>query len=197
MAVNSGSRFGYADPVSSYRERIDWIMRNRHFKSGRALSMAAGLSPATVNNLLMRERREGSASLDAESLAAISAVAKVDPQWLATGAGEPEPGAGRVYESDRERDRRGSLLKVREKLYSRYEKSLVDQAVGASDFIGAEDINELEAFDYFDRLLAAQARPHKKAVGSERIATGSRKRPDANLPPITPPEEPSKKPGGR
>jgi phage repressor protein C with HTH and peptisase S24 domain len=176
--------------VSSYRERIDWIMRNRHFKSGRALSMTAGLSPATVNNLLMRERREGSASLDAESLAAIAAVAKVDPQWLATGAGEPEPGAGRVYESDRDRDRRGSLVNVREKLYSRYEKSLVDQAIGASDFIGAEEINELEAFDYFDRLLATQARPHKKAVGSERTIRGhgskSGQHAQITLPPPTP-----------
>lgn len=76
--------------METYRERIEWIMRNRQFKSGRALSLAAGLSPATVNNLLMRERRTGSAALDSDSLAALARAADVDADWLATGRGRPD-----------------------------------------------------------------------------------------------------------
>lgn len=87
------------------------------------------------------------------------------------GAGSPELPL-RVYESDREAGRRGSLLRVRERLYTRYPKRSVDETIGSSEFIGAEHIDELEAFDYFDRLLGGQRfeEKHGKPRMGERTA---------------------------
>lgn len=81
--------------VGTFEERIGWVLANRGFKSGRALADAANLSPSTINNMIMRERRDGKLGADADTIAKIAAVAKVSHGWLLTGQGSPdERGSG-------------------------------------------------------------------------------------------------------
>jgi len=92
---------------------------------------------------------------------------------VAPPADTPSPGITRVYETEREADRRGSLKKVRERLYERYDKRKVDELVGSSDFIDAEQIDEIDAFIFFDNQLAAErfAKKHRQAPPGERVVT--------------------------
>jgi hypothetical protein len=81
--------------VGTFEERIEWIKDNRGFKSGRAISTAAGLSPSTVNNIAMRERETGKLGADAETIARLAETARVNARWLLTGEGTPdERGSG-------------------------------------------------------------------------------------------------------
>jgi hypothetical protein len=51
----------------------------------------------------------------------------------------------------------GALARVRQKLYERYpdQRSDVDAAIGGSDFIGSENVNELDAYALLDDALRA------------------------------------------
>jgi hypothetical protein len=64
--------------------------------------------------------------------------------------------ATRVAVPSQEERRSGSLARVREQLYKRYAKPDVDEAIGGSDFIDAENLDELEAFQALDDILRMQ-----------------------------------------
>lgn len=98
--------------------------------------------------------------------------------WLARILGE-EQAAAKVkhelddtYESDRDAGRRGNLARVRAFLYERYPKLDVDLAIGSSEFIGAENIDELAACVALDRILSRQkfeVRHRKPALGERPL----------------------------
>lgn len=73
----------------SLSERIAWILRTRGL-SVRQLALKATLSHTYVG-ALAKGARDNLTRASAEKLAA---AAGVDPGWLMTGEGAPEPGAG-------------------------------------------------------------------------------------------------------
>jgi hypothetical protein len=149
-------------------DRVRAIMRQllaeKYDNNRTSLGKAIGMSQSAVTQIL------GSPDKDiapknrpsSETARVIAELAGLPDRFWETGArvpvavpATPPAAPERVYESDRDANRRGSLLRVRELLYSRFPKRAVDEAIGSSEFIGAENIDELQAFDYFDRLLAA------------------------------------------
>ncbi len=78
-------------PFATWEARIGWIRKYRGYRSNAALAKACGVSVATINNLLKRERdTDGNARLDPRSSIKISTEAKVDHMWLITGEGLPD-----------------------------------------------------------------------------------------------------------
>lgn len=87
----------------TFRERLDWILSNREFKSFRQLSTASGVGATTLSGVLVREEKkgQGNSSLSADVLAKVAKVANVSPAWLATGDGSPELEEATLARQDR------------------------------------------------------------------------------------------------
>ena len=80
-----------SSPFATWHDRIGWIRKYRGYRSNAALAKACGVSVATINNLLKRERdTDGNARLDPRSSLKIATVTKVDHMWLITGEGLPD-----------------------------------------------------------------------------------------------------------
>lgn len=79
------------NPFATWHDRIGWLRKYRGYRSNSALAKACGVSVATINNLLMRERdKDGNARLDPRSSMKIATKANVDHTWLITGEGLPD-----------------------------------------------------------------------------------------------------------
>lgn len=89
--VNSSLSAGILGPVNTLAERVEWILKHRRRPDGtrwsqRALSEAAGMSPAVVGML----RRGDTKDVRGETLRHLAAAAGVSLAWLATGKGTPD-----------------------------------------------------------------------------------------------------------
>jgi len=73
-------------------KRVAWIKANRDL-SLRAWAREAEIGESTVAQTLHREKTEGKATFSGANVARLAKAANVDPHWLNTGEGEPEPGA--------------------------------------------------------------------------------------------------------
>ena len=91
MVVASVTVLRMAD-WDTWEKRIAWIQLNRGLSMS-ALSEAAGLARATVGNTIRREREGATVGFASDTLAKLAKTARVDLSWLATGEGQPEPGA--------------------------------------------------------------------------------------------------------
>ena len=139
-----------ADQSELVRKAVEGL-RAKH-RTQKEIADHVGLSQQTVSKIL------GGAQVGLHAAKKIADRTRAFDLTALLGTGErpAEPTPMRIYESDRDADRRGSLARVREKLYQRYPKRAVDEAIGSSEFIGAESIDELEAFAFFDDLLRGQ-----------------------------------------
>ena len=75
--------------VDTLGDRLDWIIAERGLGSLRRLSLAAGLSHATLSNAINRERRGEDPNLSSATLAAVAKVADVPVDWLVNGGSLP------------------------------------------------------------------------------------------------------------
>jgi transcriptional regulator with XRE-family HTH domain len=131
-------------------DRVAQILEEKNL-SITELAKKLGISRQALYAAFAREKTNGRHSIDYDTAERLAEIGGRSIQWVLTGADVGEPAQIRPPVSTR----RGSLRAVREKLYKRYDKHQVDAAIGASDFIDAAELNELDAFDYLDTQLAA------------------------------------------
>jgi DNA-binding XRE family transcriptional regulator len=127
-----------------------------------AFAKCAGVTRQALHKAFERERREGAHNIDHETAQRIAKLGGRTVQWVLAGEETPPPAPQLPQVRST-----GSLRAVRAKLYKRYDKRTVDAVIGASDYIDAAELNELDAFDHFDTLLAADR------LAREREATGA------------------------
>lgn len=84
------SRLAMVSPFATWEQRIAWLRKYRGYPSNRALAEACGVSYATINNLLKRERDTGEARLDPRTSLKVASTTNVDHMWLITGDGLPD-----------------------------------------------------------------------------------------------------------
>ena len=84
--------------MSTFKERIDWILANRPLFRGSVsrLSIAAGMSRTSLAKTVERsEANKGVQKMEDHNLRALATKADVNEQWLRTGDGSPDAASPR------------------------------------------------------------------------------------------------------
>lgn len=81
--------------VRTLAERIDWVLKNRGLNMA-SWGLKAGLSRGVVSQALKREGEGNGGGFGSVNNLKLAEAAAVDPAWLSTGQGEPEPGGRAV-----------------------------------------------------------------------------------------------------
>ncbi len=88
--------------VRTLAERVEWVRVNRELTLGE-WGQKAGLSRGVVSAALKREKEGKEASFGATNNNRLAQAANVDPHWLSTGEGSPEPMPPTVAAEDTQR----------------------------------------------------------------------------------------------
>jgi hypothetical protein len=71
-------------------KRVAWVQETRKL-SRRAWCAKANIGASTLSQALLRESKSGKGNLDSDIAFALGKAAGVDPVWLNTGEGSPDP----------------------------------------------------------------------------------------------------------
>ncbi len=160
------------------------------FKSQNKMAEAIGIPGGSLSNVMAQKKGIGDDIL--EKIEAF--LGRTRGQLEAEANSSVPVKSARVFVPDRDERRAGSLAKVRDKLYKRYDKARVDEKIATSEFIDAASIDELEAFETLDDLLRMERAEDKgrlvgRAPVPEHPATPPRVGPPSSRPSRIPPEK--------
>lgn len=115
--------------VRTLAERVEWVQVNRELTLAE-WGQKAGLSRGVVPAALKREKEGKEASFGATNNNRLAQAANVDPHWLSTGEGSPEPMSPVVPATE---DTQGLVNQVARMLVDLDGHSLADALVALHD----------------------------------------------------------------